>query len=111
MYEDFGARSRYLRQELVIAYHSILWVAITYSCFRYQSANIWDPSYIIPTTAVAITPIGGRPSWNTLLTTNWILFFKIFQAIDDFQYIITDQMISLQKADEILQNITALWVP
>ena len=35
LYEDFGARSRYLRQGYVIASHRILWDAITYPCLRY----------------------------------------------------------------------------
>ena len=33
--EDFGNRSRHLRQGYVIAYHSILWDVITYPCLRY----------------------------------------------------------------------------
>ena len=35
IYEDFGARSRYLRQLKVIANHSSLWDAITYPWLRY----------------------------------------------------------------------------
>ena len=34
-YEDFGARSRYLRQGKVITSHSLLWDVITYTCLRY----------------------------------------------------------------------------
>ena len=33
--EDFGARTRYLRQALVIASHSILWGAIINPYLRY----------------------------------------------------------------------------
>ena len=35
IYEDIGARSRYLKQGQVIASHRILWDAITYSCLGY----------------------------------------------------------------------------
>ena len=35
IYENFDARSRYLRQGYVIASHSILWDAFTYPCLRY----------------------------------------------------------------------------
>ena len=35
IYEDFGSRSRYLRQWLITASHSILWDAITYPYLRY----------------------------------------------------------------------------
>ena len=34
-YEDFGAKSRYLRQGSVIKSHSKLWDVITYPCLRY----------------------------------------------------------------------------
>ena len=34
-YEDFGIRSRYLRQGLLITSHSKLWDVITYTCLRY----------------------------------------------------------------------------
>ena len=35
IYEDFGARSRYIRQGEVIASHRILWDAINNPCLRY----------------------------------------------------------------------------
>ena len=35
MYEDFGPRSRYLKQGLLIASHIVLWDAINYPCMRY----------------------------------------------------------------------------
>ena len=35
IYEDFVARSKYLRQGKVITSHSLLWDVITYSCLRY----------------------------------------------------------------------------
>ena len=34
-YEEFGVRSRYLRQGLVITSHNLLWYAITYPCLRF----------------------------------------------------------------------------
>ena len=34
-YEDFVARSKYLRQGWVITSHSLLWDVITYPCLRY----------------------------------------------------------------------------
>ena len=49
-YEDFGARSRYLRHALVITSHSKLWDVITYACLRYLllvpkcSTIPWTPS-------------------------------------------------------------------
>ena len=49
--DDFGDRSRYLRQGWVIRNHSILWDAITYPCLRYlllvpKASNINAATYI-----------------------------------------------------------------
>ena len=43
--EDFGVRSRYLRQGQVIASRSNLWDAITYPCLRYLIILAWDTCF------------------------------------------------------------------
>ena len=48
IYDDFGARSKYLRQVKVIAYHSLPWGAINFAWLKYlllvpKSSYVNDP--------------------------------------------------------------------
>ena len=53
IYEDFDARSRYLRQGWLIAAHSVLWDAIAHLCMKYlllslkSSHTSFEISYIL----------------------------------------------------------------
>ena len=47
---DFGVRSRYLRQGLAIAFHSIIWDAIAYPCLKYlflAPKSSYMPQYVV----------------------------------------------------------------
>ena len=83
--EDFGARSRYLRQGYVITSHIILWIAISYHCLRFlflapkspimiaddtilyvfcnewnRAVNKWSPNY-----TMRLCSMGHRPKLDT----------------------------------------------
>ena len=68
--KDFGARSRYLRQGLVIACQSILSDAITYSCLRCQ--------ILTPKSPIICKPCKTIIGKSRVLINNWLC--KIHQS-------------------------------
>ena len=58
------------------------------------TAHIWDPNLLNTAHANALAPIGARPSADTVLTTQLhIISLKVYLTINDFEYILANQMI------------------
>ena len=62
-YEDFGARSRYLKQVKVITAHRILWGSITYPYLRYLLVAPKSPYIYIQISQIE----AGKPTFFRLL--------------------------------------------